>query len=241
MKKIAALLLILSLLLLASCDADNQKPSVDNQQPEESTSSSFSYTQGDIGSVILTDVKKDITFDITANGVLFAGLLSIKYNTDEQATETGDILYELKIDGKQLEIYEGNIAAFDGSLKYPCQGFDICDYLSDIFDGEVTQLDGYSTDANIKLRNNKGLSAELGDKSAFLSTLASAKIIKLSAPTDYNISATNYTITIDDVSIKICGDYVMIGEDLYAITEGDFAFLSDYKYSSNSDGFLPWV
>lgn len=265
MKNILVLILIISLLLLASCsfiqhDPDNQTPGSGNTPPSEENQTpgsgntppseenqtpdtyvGFGYAEGEITSVIFTNVKSAITFDITANSALMSGLNNLKYNPADSTTETKELLYKLNIDGKNLDVYEGNIVSYDSSLTYPTQGFDICTYLSALFVGEVTQPLCYSDDPTVKLQNNKGLSAEITDKSSLLSTLSLVKVIALSTPADYNINAANYTISIDDTTIVICGNYIKIDEDLYAVIEGDFAFLSDYKYSSDTGGFLPWV
>jgi hypothetical protein len=201
----------------------------------------FGYTQGEIKSVIYTDVSKGISVDVSANSVLKAGLMSIKYDPDQKKSDAGEAVYELKINGKSLYVYPENVVAYDGSDAYPCLEFGILAYLDGVLGGEVTQLGGYADSASIKVKNGKGMTVQVSDSAEFLSELGKVKIIKLARAADYIVPSVEYTVVIGEDSLVIRGGYLTVGEDLYAVVEGDFSFLAEYKFSSSSDGFLPWI
>lgn len=278
MKKIAALLLILSLLLLVSCGGqmpddggvtpdgtqtpggndgtgDNNNGDGDNNQnpdnqPEEpgaqepvdpSPYVAFDFAEGEINTVIFTDFENSVTLNLSSCTTLLSGLKSLRYNPEQEASISTEILYELVIDGKKLDVYEGNIVAFDSSLAYSCQGFEISTYLSTLYLGDEMFLVSNDGNPTIQVKNSNGLTAEITDKSLLLSALSLVKVLALTTPADYTLPGVDYTITLGDEVVKICGGYITIGDNLYAIIEGDFAILSTYKYSSTSGGFLPWV
>ena len=288
MKKIAALLLILSLLLLVSCggqlpddggvtpdgtqtpggndgtgdnnngDGDNnqnpdnqpeepgvEEPGVEEPGAQEPVDPSpyvpFSFAEGEINTVIFTDLQNSVTLNLSYCTTLLSGLKSLRYNPEQEASISTEILYELVIDGKKLDVYDGNVVAFDGSATYLCQGFEISTYLSCVYVGVETFLVSSDTTTTIVVKNNKGLTASITDSAELVSALSQVVIIALSNPSDYTLPGVDYTITLADEVVKICGGYIAIGDNLYAIIEGDFTILSTYKYSSTSGGFLPYV
>ena len=244
MKKIAILCLV-AVMLLVGCNkggASDPTPSPNpDGNPGTSELQSFGYTTGALVSVIFTDVEKGISVDLSANGVLKAGLKSAKFRADEKKANAGEAVYELKIDGKSLYIYPENVVAYNGSDPYPCREFNILAYLNGLFAGEVTTLGGYAVDASIKVKNKQGLVAEIENNAAFFTELGKVKVIKLEKAADYTVSDVEYTVAIGEQALKICGNYLGLGADLYAVVEGDFLFLSEYTFSSSSDGFLPWI
>ena len=202
---------------------------------------SFGYTQGTIASVTVTDIAKEITVDASANSALKAGLMRITYDPAEKKTDVGEAIYELKINGKSMYVYAENVAAYDGSDAYPCKSFDLLAYLNGLFVGDVMPLGGYAADATVKVQNSTGGTAEISDKAAFFVELGKVKVIKLGYAADYTVPSVVYTVEIGEESMQICGNYLKIGTDLYAVIEGNFAFLSAYTFSSSSGGFLPWI
>lgn len=235
-------------MLLAGCnnevsDTPTDSPSADDTTatPESVTDESFGYTTGELALVIFTDLKKGICVDLSANVALKAGLMSARYRSDEKKANAGEAIYELKIDGKSLYVYPENVVAYNGSEQYPCREFGILAYLEGLFVGEVTELGGYDADAGIKLKNSQGLTAKIGDSADFFAKLGKVKIIKTANAADYTLPDVEYTVEIGEEEIVICGNCLKIDGELYVIAEGDFAFLSEYTFSSSSDGFLPWI
>ena len=231
MKKVIVLCLVAVMLLLVGCD----------KEPPTDSGQSFGYTETDIESVIFTDIQNEITLDLSANNALKTGLMRITYDPDQKKTDAGEAIYELKIDGKSLYVYSENVAAYDGSEPYPCQEFDVLGYLDGMLVGEVTQLGGYAADASVEVKNKQGLVAQIKENGEFFTELGKAKIIKLASAADYTVPSAEYTVEIDEESIAICGDYLKVGEDLYAVIEGNFSFLAEYSFSHSSNGFMPWI
>jgi hypothetical protein len=266
MKKVIILCLVAGMLLLSGCsqqknlDSDplqtsggteseiDTESAVDTEStgdagntPETPSLQTFGYAQEDITSVIFIDLNKGISVDVSANSALKAGLMSVKYNPDQKKSDAGKAVYELKINGKSLYVYPENVVAYDGSDPYPCLAFGMLSYLDGLLNGEVTQLGGYAESASIKVKNSQGLIAQVSDSAEFFAELGRVKIIKLARVSDYTLPDTEYTVLIGEERVVICGDYLSVGEHLYAVAEGDFSFLSEYKFSSSSDGFLPWI
>ena len=255
MKKIMILCLAAAL-LLAGCNKQEslEHESTDPAQtlggtenPPDTTESPetlvqcFDYAHETFVSVTVTHIAKGVSVDVSANNALKAGLRSVKYDPEQKKSDAGTAEYELKINGKSLYIYAENVAAYDGSDPYPCLMFDLLSYLDGLFVGDVTSLGGYATDATVKVQNSAGGIAQVSDKSEFFTKIGMVKIIKLAHATDYTVPTVGYTIEIGEESMGICGNYLKIGADLYAVVEGDFTFLSGYTFSSSSDGFLPWI
>ena len=258
MKKVIVLCLVVGLLLLSGCsqqkktDSDPLQTSGDTEStvstesggdtPETPSLQTFGYTQKDLASVIFVNVSKGISVDVSANSALKAGLMSVKYHPDQKKSDAGNAVYELKLNGKSLYVYPENVVAYDGSDPYPCLEFGVLAYLDGLFNGEVTQLGGYAESASIKIKNNQERIAQVSDQADFFAKLGKVKIIKLARASDYTVLPdADYTVTIGEERIVICGSYLTVGEDLYAVMEGDFSFFSEYTFASSSDGFLPWI
>lgn len=248
MKKAIILCLIAGMLLLSGCSGQQISGPDHEQTPADAKKDSdmpslmtLGYTEDELASVIFSDLSKGISVDVSANKVLKAGLMSAKYDPDQKKADVGEAVYELKIGEKSLYVYPENVVAYDGSEPYPCLEFGILAYLDGLFDGEVTQLGGYAESASIKVKNSQGLIAQVSDSAEFFAELGRVKIIKLARVSDYTVPDTEYTVLIGEERVVICGDYLAVGEHLYAVAEGDFSFLSEYKFSSSSDGFLPWI
>lgn len=255
MKKMTILCLA-AMLLLAGCEKQTSpEAETDSVQtttaaedetaatvPPEASLQGFGYAQqGTLASVTVTDIAKGISADVSANGVLKAGLMSIKYDPNQRKVDGGTALYELKIDGKSMYVYADNVAAFDGSDPYPCLSFDLLAYLNGLFVGDVTSFGGYAANASVKVQNGTGSVAQVSDKAALFTEIGKVKIMKLAHAADYTVPTVEYTVEIGEESMEICGNYLKIKADLYAVIEGDFAFLSEYTFSSSSGGFLPWI
>jgi len=153
--------------------------------------------------------------------------MSVKYHPDQKKSDAGNAVYELKLNGKSLYVYPENVVAYDGSDPYPCLEFGILEYLDGLLSGEVTQLGGYAESASIKIKNNQERIAQVSDQADFFAKLGKVKIIKLARASDYTVLPdADYTVTIGEERIVICGSYLTVGEDLYAVMEGDFSFFN---------------
>lgn len=260
MKKVIILCLIVGMLLLLGCsqqrdldsdplqtlgdtesEVDTEREGDAGNAPETPFLQTFGYTQENVASVIVIDVNKGISVDVSANSVLKAGLMSVKYHPDQKKSDAGEAVYELKINGKSLYVYPENVVAYDGSDPYPCLEFGVLAYLDSLFHGDVTQLGGYADSACIKIKNSRGQTAQVSDRTDFFTKLGKVKIIKLARASDYTVPDADYTVTIGEERVVICGNYLTVGEDLYAVIEGNFSFFMEYTFSSSSDGFLPWI
>lgn len=258
MKKGIVLCLVAGMLLLSGCsqpkdlvsdpsqtvsdtERETERETDAGNAPQTPSLQTFGYTEEELASVILTDVNKGVSVDVSANGALKVALMNVKYDPDQKKSDVGGVVYELKLNGKRLYVYPENAVAYDGSDPYPCLGLDLLAYLSGLLSGEVAQLGGYADSASIKIKNNQGQIAQVSDQTDFFSKLGKVKIIKLARASDYTLPVVDYTVTIGEESVVVCGNYLTVGEDLYGVIEGDFTFFDDYSFASSSDGFLPWI
>ena len=231
MKKLIALFLAVGMLLLVGCK--NTVP------PEDNPNQPFGYTEEDLAEIIVEDNTKGIEVDMSANDRLRNILSDLFYNPDEKSTDEAVTKYTLTLGGKVMLVCEGDEVIYDGGDKYPV-GPALLSYLNSLFIGEVGSLDA-TLGENAKVYNSSGQVAEVADIPAFLDDLNDLGVIELWEITDFTFGTEDYRIETGHDSIKIYGNFIVIGETAYAVVEGDFGFLSDLDFSSSSGGFLPWI
>ena len=231
MKRLICLLLTVCTLLLIGC--------AKTVPPKENPNSAFGYTEADLTEIVLKDKTRDIVVDMSANDRLRNILLGLSYNPDEKNDGAARVKYELTISGKTMLVYEGHEVVYDGGDKYPVAPA-LLSYLDALFVGEAHLLEP-SVGENVKVYNSKNQVAEVSDIPAFLEGLNGLSVIRLSEVTDFTLETADYRIETGHDTISIYGDIIVIGSTAYAVVEGDFDFLKGLKYSSSSDGFLPWI
>ena len=242
MKKLIALILVAGMLLLVGCKKDvpqGDNPAADNVKPEDNPNQPFGYTEADLAKIILDDKARGITLDMSDNDAQRDLLLGLRYNPEEKNTEASIVKYVLTIGGNEMLVCEGDEVIYDGGDKYPV-GPALLSYLNSLFIGEVGSLDA-TMGENAKVYNSSGQVAEVTDIPAFLEDLNGLGVIELWEITDFTFGTEDYRIEMGHDSIKIYGNFIVIGETAYAVVEGDFGFLSDLDFSSSSGGFLPWI
>ena len=226
------------MLLLVGCDRGRE----DNLPTEPIE---FGFSDGDLEEIFFEDIEGDLLIDLSANTEIREILSGLCY-TDGEATvmpsEGGR--YFISFGGKAFTVFADGAVWYDDGVNAP-KSVILSDsglsYLDGVTSGEAFALCGYSEDAKITVHDGNNLKAEITEKGEFLANLNEVKVIKLLNGGDYLLSEVDYSIKIGEETIKVYGDFVKLGEELYAILEGDFDFLSDYTYKSDSSGFLPWV
>ncbi len=217
----------------------------------EKLSDLIGFGEDEISDLTLENVGGGFTVDVSANTHLKELLLSVCYDSVEEMSPDADYdmpdpKYILNFGDGALSVFESNTVCYTDAESDIQVGFikiygNAFAYLDTVTEGEITSRDGYSEDAEIKAYNDKNYVAEITEKAEFLASLNEVKLIKLSCAEHYTLGKQNYTVKIGDEVIKIYGNYVTIGNELFAVTEGDFGFLSELTYSSSSSGFLPWI
>lgn len=237
MKKLVAIFMAVCLLFLVGC-----KKNGDNLPPEPEL---FGFSEVDFAEILFEDIADDILIDLSANAMI-TEILENLYYTDGEGGEmpaTGE-KYSLYFGGKSFTVYESGAVWYNDGENAPKQVLldgEGLSYLDTLTSGDVFALDGYSEAAEIKAYNDANLVAEITEKGEFLANLNEVKVIKLLNRDDYLPLDVEYTIKIGNVTIKIYESYIEIGNDIFAVCEGDFEFLSDLTYKGDSSGFLPWV
>lgn len=237
--KILIILILIGSLFICGCD-DNQQNN--NNQKEEVT---ITYTESNLNNVSLTINELDITLDLSNNSYLKTLLLSIKLYKNNDNANLGDRTskYGLSFSNYEFTIYDDKtICYIDNKNEYDnlVVENDAFDYLDSLFDGSVFNFNNYTLDNTIKVINSKSDSADITEKTEFLSNLKQVKCLKLENKDHYQLGDLKYQIFISEDVIKVYGNLVTINEELYIVTEGNFDFLNNIKFSSSS-GWLPWI
>ena len=238
MKKAILYIGLICLFLLVACGPTN----VGDTDP---VALDFGFTDDELSTVFYQDIDGDFFIDLSGNGVALEILSNLCYFDGANAiSEEAEEQFVIGIGAKSITVYtDGSTAYNDGNsgVKAVVIDGDEFDYFCQITEGNIGKVGQYSETAEIVVYNSKNLVCEVEDVAAFLENLNEVKVIKLSNGNDYSLSNEEYKISIDNKVIKIYGDFIKIGSDVYAVLEGDFGFLSELSYSYSSDGFLPWV
>ena len=241
MKRLGCFIVAVCLLFLVGCGNGRK----DDLPPEPIA---FGFTEADFGEIIFNDyrVTDDIlTVDLSGNNRLREILESLCYNEAEgDITPEGVEKYSLYFGARAFRFYEDGTVLYsdgiNGEVSVLLYGEGLS-YLDGVTAGAAASVGEYSEDAEITVHDGNNLKAEITENGEFLISLNEVKVIRLSNAEDYTLSELDYTVKIGGDTIKIYGDFITINGELYAIFEGDFDFLSDYTYKSDSSGFLPWV
>ena len=232
MKKLIALFLAVGMLLLVGCK--NTVP------PEENPNQPFGYTEEDLAEIIVEDKTRYIAIDMSNNDRLRGILTNLTHGTEPAEKDVLRIIkFRLIIGGKTMHVCEDNTVRYEDGDMYPVDPL-LLNYLTVMLVGDVKSLDA-TMGENAKVYNSSGQVAEVTDIPAFLDDLNGLGVIELWEITDFTFGTEDYRIETGHDSIKIYGDFIVIGETAYAVVEGDFGFLSDLDFSSSSGGFLPWI
>lgn len=236
--KILIMLILIASLLICGCD-DNQQT---NNKKEEVA---ITYTESALDNVSLTINDLDITLDLSNNSYLKSLLLSIKLykNTDNSNLGNRISKYVLSFGNYEFTIYDNKTICYidnDNEYDYLTAENNEFDYLDNLFDGSSLDFNNYTEEETISVVNSKNDSKEISEKNEFLNNLKQVKCLKLSNIEHYQLGDLKYQISISNDIIKIYGEFVTINENLYVVTEGNFEFLNNIKFSSSSD-WLPWI
>lgn len=237
--KILITLILIASLFICGCD-DNQQ--INNNQKEEVA---ITYTESALNNVSLTINDLDITLDLSNNSYLKSLLLSVKLykNADNSNLGNRTSKYVLSFDNYEFTIYDNKTICYidnDKEYDYLTVENNEFDYLDNLFDGSSLDFNNYTEEETIKVVNSKNDSKEISEKTEFLNNLKQVKCLKLSNIEHYQLGDLKYQILVSNDVIKVYGEFVTINENLYIVTEGNFEFLNNIKFSSSSD-WLPWI
>lgn len=229
--KFIVLMLVIGLLFLGSCDT--------NKYEKINTT----YKEADLENISLYVTSLDLTLDLSNDTNLKELLLSLEVYKDKSNIVYEEVAeYILNFGNYEFIIYGFNSIKFiDNDVTYDaCTLNNEFDYLNTLFDFNELNFDSYTTDQKIKVYNSKNDSAEITNKADFLNKLSLIKYIKLKNKEIFTLGDLKYKIEIAEDVISVYEKYITINNELYILTDGDFAFLSSLKYSSSS-GWLPWI
>lgn len=237
MKKTILFIWLILLFLFISCGKTNDVIPT----PE---SFDFEFTNTDFEMVLYEDAERDFMLDLSNNVKVKEIFSSLSYFIGNETVMPEDAKFVLAIGSNIITVCkDDSVWLNDGTTStkniiIDGEGFDYFDTLTS---GDAKKVGSYNDSSQFVVYNSKNYVCKIEENDEFLESLNEVKIIKLSNPNDYTIGEVDYTISIDNSMIKIYGDFVSIGSDLYAVVDGDFGFLSELDYSYSTDGFLPWI
>ena len=230
-KKTIILFVLVGLLLICSCGPQNPKEI------------NLTYTENDFENISLYINDLDLTLDLSNDQELKDLLLSLKlYKNNSTVTVDQTSEYVLSFGNYEFTIYSyKGVNYIDNDNEFDAMVLnDEFNYLDELFEYENLNFNNYLQAEKIKVFNSKNDSAEITDKVDFLEKLTAISYIKLNKKEIFNLGDLTYKIEIDNETINIYDKYLVIGENLYILVEGNFSFLSSLKFSSSS-GWLPWI
>ena len=106
-------------------------------------------------------------------------------------------------------------------------------------DGSSNEVafDGYTEEQMIELFDAEKKGGEVANKKEFLEKLQGLRFIKLNDKENYEMGDLKYTITIGADKLYVYADFVVLNNDLYRVSQGNFEFLKEVKVLVK----LPWV
>lgn len=235
--KIILLLLVAIITLSSGCFASNKNEGFEKIEP--------TYTESDLEEISLTINKLDLVLNMSNNSHLKQLLLSVnlyKNKTEEEQTERTS-KYVLTFGKYEFTIYDnGTICYIDNDIEqdYLLTSDNAFSYLDTLIGSDLLNFNNYTELQIIKVFNSFEDSIEIKEKQEFLNNLKQIKYFKLENMEHYQLGNLKYQILVDEELINIYGEYIVINDNLYVVTEGNFSFLNDLKFSSSS-GWLPWI
>ena len=199
------------------------------------------YTEADLATLAFTDTQKGLTVDVSANTYLKSLLLSTEYLAYTPQTAPQTAKYIISMQSMDLQVYANGVVGFVAEKQplYATVNNGDFSYFDELIAGEVTHIDGYTTSQKISLYDADNGSGKIEDRQAFLQTLQTIGLVKLGNKAHYEIGKRTYLIKIDKEYFRIYQNFVVFGNELYAIYEGDFEFLTEISYTPVEDGWLP--
>lgn len=251
MKKKFIAVCIAALCCLAGCQGGGggESSSSSPERPSDLVKISTPYTAENLQTILFTDKAKDLTVNVSDNQHLKDLLLSVEYyQVPQYSQESGldNVEYTLTFVNGGIKIGENGYVGFvaGDATSEALVVRDEFAYLANIIGGEVTSIEGYTATQNIEVLNANNAEGELSDKAAFLQSLSALRFVKLNNKDHYAIGNKGYVIKIDNDEISVYEKYVVVGEDLYLLYQGDFEFLKGITFDSStnsSGGWLPWI
>lgn len=229
--RIIFLILILGLLFISGCI---------NSQPKKIKKN---YTENDLDNIYLYINNFELSLNLSNDTTLKNMLLSVELY-ESKSDVTYEVWPDLVLNFKENEF----VINSDKSIIYISNDKEIAvtasnndfDYLYTLFNFTELDFSKYNNPESIKVFNSKNDSAEISENADFLANLNKIKYIQLNHKDNYDLGELKFKIVIDEDTINIYNDYMVINDNLYVLTEGSFVFLNNLKYGSSS-GWLPWV
>ena len=203
------------------------------------------YAESDLEEILLTIISKERVLDLSNNNQLRELLLTTKFYRFTEKIEPGprEAKYVLMFGNHELTIYDNGYICYAGpdtEIDYLFTLNNEFDYLDTLYESDTLDFNKYTDTQTIKVYNSKNDSVEITEKTDFLNKLKQVKYFKLNNKENFELGDLKYKIQIDEEIINVYSIYMVINDNLYIISEGNFSFLNDIKFSSSS-GWLPWL
>lgn len=236
-----------ALCCFAGCQGGGESSS--SEKPSDFVEISTPYAAEDLQTVLFTDENKDLTVNVSDNQHLKDLLLSVQYYEVPEYSQKNvleEVQYTLAFANLELQVGQDGFVGFvtESETTAALVVRDEFAYLSTILGGAVASFNGYTGAQSVEVYNAKNEKGEISDKAAFLQSFSALQFVKLNNKAHYAIGDKGYAIKIDNDEISVYEKYVVAGEELYLLYQGDFEFLKGITFDSStnsSGGWLPWI
>lgn len=203
------------------------------------------YTINDFDMIKAFVFSTGMGYNLSSNHYIKNLLLETKYYVSDAENIKGEYAYILNISERFLMILytDGSVEVCldDNTIEYyKILNFNDFNFIKDI-SGKNDNSFSIKSINSVKVYNNEEILGEIKESEEFLNKLREIKYVKINNYNQFTLSEKRFKLVIED---KVIGIYdnglIIINDDLYMITYGDFSFLKDVQFTSSS-GWLPWV
>lgn len=197
----------------------------------------ISFTNEQLQSIIFNDniYSLDLSNNIYIKEELqsFKALKETDYSTNEKE------IYTISLGNINIYFYNNNIIKYNNVYYSLLKPFNFI--VNRIYSNSVITFSNINVDNKIVVINKENKSVELEEKEDFINCINKVKCIQLYNNEHYLLSDYQYKLEINNDKYIIYNEkFMKINDSLYYIIEGDFEYLDEIKFDSNT-GWLPWV
>lgn len=203
------------------------------------------YATSDLGKIIMCDIAKGVSVDVSRNTKLVSLLSTVTYyDTKVPRDESATAKYTLAFGEITLTVYSDSSIGFEGvsidaNAKIVASD-GAFDYLGTLLTGDALGFEGYNAEQSIEVYKAAGAKAKDLDKADFIAKLNQIQYYQASDKADYDTSKYLYKIIINGDDIRVYENMFTVGDNAYLITSGNFDFLKALSFETSS-GKLPWI
>ena len=204
------------------------------------------YSSAELDQILVTDVRKTFTVDVSENEYLRNLLETVQYYVSDYTEgdfSANQLGYVITLDSIEINVYSSSVIEFvyeDETTEFAKVSKNEFAYLSTVVAGDIMALDTYSAEQTVSVKNATNATAKNLDKEWFLDEFGDLSFVKLGNASHYDLGSWAYTVSIGSDTILFYQYYITVNGALYRLYEGSFDFFYDINFGTAS-GWLPWL